>query len=919
MSIESARVKVVSPLRILFWLLVHPSAWQDWLAKIDPSLPANFSLTELNSTQRRNPLLIRIMIHTWLVQSVLVLIAIYLVQLVIMRDLSTLPLNLAIGLGYALSAGLSGALLSGVATGLVLGFFLGVGVGSLSQQMDAYFLVTSLAAGMAGATLIHLNSPQRRSSILRCILGLLTGLLVAALVITIFWAIVSGELQNTSVPLAIDQNLSAQLLILQVLLGLPIALTLLWIALRLRSSQNGAILLAPAVLLTAWMAIGYIGMVTQPSTSPSMNFTAGMLGGTFIPFLFGMTNTFTSRIGGNNAGAIAAALVAGAGWTALGPHVLSGYEHNPRYMVVSFLILALCLTLSIWRPVVTFPFIAVWNNLLLNLDHNRSSGLRWFRHHAAFWDEKQRFVWPDLDEYLLLLAEREPDQAQAIFARLAVTPQRRAVQRVQIELTARQLEACADIRAIATAHQYTATGLLEGPVSILLSALHSISQDTGRALQQATPYQVRIGLGAVRDRLSLLQNELVISASLAAQRFTPITHQWIQILSSHIESLGAAAQYPQEIPNPYICGMPLNERQSLFVGRSEIIERLGNLLADPRCPPLLLYGQRRMGKTSLLLNLSHFLTSSIVPCFIDCQGLAGYRDSNELLPEFTELVRQAALRYRSLELPPFGHSNEVSVYSKLNQWVNTAEKVLQSRRQTLLLALDEFESLEGVMNAQLDVTRVYLAFARHIVQHHSHFKLLLAGTHLPEEIPLWHDFLINARVLKIDYLTEQETLPLIEKPVSNFPLTYLPGVSQQIYALTRGHPYLVQSLCFELVMLKNEQPLDIRFHVQPEDVQIAAERALASNVFFFNDLFHTQINSDAAEMAISLARCGKHAVIPAQEWQNSFPLTFERGLTDLLRRDLVEPHGDGYRFQIEFMRRWCAAQPFPHQNQSSAS
>lgn len=904
MSADPARPHLISPLRLLFWLLVHPSAWQRWLAQIDPSLPANFTLIELTPAQRRNPLLIRFMIHTWLVQSLLAVITVYLIQLVFVRDFSNLPLNLAIGFGYALSASLSAALISGVAAGLVFGFFLGVGVGSLSQEMDAYFLVTALAAGLAGATLINLNPSQRRSSILRCLLGLLTGLLVAAGVISAFWAIASGELQNPSSPFAIDQTLSGQALILQVVFGVPIVLGSLWIALRLRSHQNRARLLAPAALLTAWMAVGYIGMVTQPSTSTWMNLAAGIIGGAFIPFLFGMTSTLTSRIGGANAGAIAAALVSGAGWTALGPHVLSNYEHNPQFIVVSFLILALCLSLSIWRPVVWFPFVAIWNNLLLNLDHNRRSGLRWLRYHAAFWDEKQRFVWPDLDEYLLLLAEREPSQVEEVFARLAVTPQRRAVQRVQIERTARQLEACADVRAIAAARQYIATGLLKGPVSTLLAALNNISQDAGHALKQSTPYQTRIGLGAVRDRLSLLQSELVISAAPAAQRFTPIIHRWNHILSNYLESLSAAAQYPQEIPNPYICGMPLSERQSLFVGRSEIIERLGRLLADPRCPPLLLYGQRRMGKTSLLLNLSHFLSSSIVPCFADCQGLVGYRDSNELLPEIIALVRQSALRYRNLELPPFGRSDtNGSIYAQLNQWVNAAEKILQSRRQTLLLALDEFESLEGVMSAQLDTARVYLAFARHTVQHHAHFKLLLTGTHLPDEMPLWHDFLINARVLKIEHLTEQETLPLIEKPVKDFPLTYLPGVSAQIYALTRGHPYLVQSLCFELVLLKNEQPLEMRFHVRPQDVHIAAERALASNVFFFSDLYHTQIHPVAAEMAVGLARRGEHAVIPAQEWQHSFPLTFERGLADLLRRDLVEPHGDGYRFQIEFVRR----------------
>ncbi len=303
MSAESDQPRIVSPLRMLFWLLVHPSAWQRWLAQIDPSLPANFTLTELTPAQRRNPLLIRCLLHAWLVQSVLVVVAIYMLLLVFTRDFSNLPLKLAIGLGYALSASLSGALLSGVATGLVFGFFLGVGMGCLSTQGDAYFLYASLAAGLAGAALINLNQPQRRSSILRCLLGLLTGLLVAAAVISAFWAIASGELQNTPSPFILGNALNPQSLVLQAVLGLPIVFGSVWIGLRLISRKNGVRLLAPATLLTAWMATGYIGMMSQSTTSPVMFFSAGMLGGAFISLLFGMTATLTSRIGGGNAGA----------------------------------------------------------------------------------------------------------------------------------------------------------------------------------------------------------------------------------------------------------------------------------------------------------------------------------------------------------------------------------------------------------------------------------------------------------------------------------------------------------------------------------------------------------------------------------------------------------------------------------------
>src|SRR4030095_11613776 len=76
----------------------------------------------------------------------------------------------------------------------------------------------------------------------------------------------------------------------------------------------------------------------------------------------------------------------------------------------------------------------------------------------------------------------------------------------------------------------------------------------------------------------------------------------------------------QEIESPYIVGVPLTAQQDIFVGRVDISAQIERLLLSRQCPPLLLYGQRRMGKTSLLNNLGRLLPSAIVPLFVDAMG-----------------------------------------------------------------------------------------------------------------------------------------------------------------------------------------------------------------------------------------------------------------------------------------------------------
>lgn len=72
-------------------------------------------------------------------------------------------------------------------------------------------------------------------------------------------------------------------------------------------------------------------------------------------------------------------------------------------------------------------------------------------------------------------------------------------------------------------------------------------------------------------------------------------------------------------------------RRGSSFGRSDIVARIEQLLLDRRRPPLLLYGQRRVGRTSLLRNLGRLLPRTIAPLFVDGQrvALAGdYADSS---------------------------------------------------------------------------------------------------------------------------------------------------------------------------------------------------------------------------------------------------------------------------------------------------
>jgi hypothetical protein len=567
------------------------------------------------------------------------------------------------------------------------------------------------------------------------------------------------------------------------------------------------------------------------------------------------------------------------------------------------------LTVGWWRPTVLFPFQLAWNAVLLNVEEKRADSLpRLLRLHSAFWDEGQRLRLADLDDHLVLAVERDPVEGRAALEYVATSRQRWAAQAAQIELDARALERCTSAETISGAHSSLAAGELSGPASSLLRSFTRASQDVDAALSQESAYSQRLALSAVEDRLDGLIRELTRSDEPYALRFRPIADRWRRVVADRIQALGQAVEVRQEIDSPYVIGVPLTERQEIFVGRTDVSARIEQLLLDRRRPPLLLYGQRRTGKTSLLNNLGRLLPTTIVPLFVDLQGPASLAsDHAGLLYNVARAMIDWASRQRDLVLPPLAREALADdPFTRFDEWLNAVEASLEG--STALLLLDEFEALDGAITRGRFEEEAVLGTLRHWIQHRPRFKVLISGSHTLDEVQRWASYLINVQTVRISYLKKDEARQLVERPVAGFALRYEPEASQRVLELTRGHPFLVQLLCAEIVALKNEQPVAVRRLARLEDVETAVTEAIEHGSLFFADIERNQVDAAGLTLLRFLAARGEGAVIGRQALAREFPGAEEldRTLSLLTRRELIEAAGDGYRFQVELIRRWFA-------------
>lgn len=884
---ELHRNLLLGSLQLMGWLIFHPAAWRSFVARIDPDLPPEFCLAQLRRKHLRKPDLWRLLLIGHLVWPVF--------GGTIMRIGGCASSASALAVVFAIVSGAIISTLSGVMAGTTFGVLFGIAVAACSGTR----LLLCVSCIILGSVLIQ-NSEKKTYSFPRQFGGVLLGILWAVL-----WFFATIPLYDKSFSKNYhiineiefltnfygNSSVSSFGVILFIFMififSIFVAIVDVGVAIILIFSMIVAIFILLGGIEGVGGGIGWLGI------------TLGIVSSGW----FAVSHKGADLIGGRSAGAIAGPM-GGILWILLlRLNELHSLERNFIFAVFSIII---GVSQPLLRPVILYPIFQLWNFSIYRIDNyliNRSNRglLHW---NAAFWDEFQRFRLYGLDEHLLLLLERNPEDGRRALRYLFQGRQRWAVQAVQIEMDARLLEHCVDPSAIAKVHVRLAAGEHGGPASLTLRDFSRISQDISAALGQQSAYHQRLALAEVSKGMDSLIRSLTGSNDPHAPRFRPIAERWQRLLADHVRVLAAEAEQRQEIDNPYIIGLPLTATEQIFVGRVDVVGRIEQILLDRRRPPLLLYGQRRMGKTSLLQNLGRLLPASLIPMFADLQRISTMLSPAGFLDRLAQDMASSALEHRNLTLPPLQQEALNSdPFRAFAAWLDQVEAVLAAG--AALLCLDEFECLERAFSDGRLPAEPILGVLRHLIQHRPRFKVLIAGSHTLQELKRWASYLINVQVVKLGLLREEEARQLIEHPVPDFPLRYAPGAAERVVALTRCHPYLVQLLCYEIVVLKNEHPPAQRRLAQLADVEEAIDAALDHGVFFFTNL-EEQVSAGSVALLRVLASHGEGASVQRDALLWAVPNSSAAFLAELFQRDLIEKTDAGLRFQVELIRRYFA-------------
>ena len=259
------------------------------------------------------------------------------------------------------------------------------------------------------------------------------------------------------------------------------------------------------------------------------------------------------------------------------------------------------------------------------------------------------------------------------------------------------------------------------------------------------------------------------------------------------------------INNPYVVGKPLTPAsEALYMGREDVFTWIEeNLIGKTQPHTLILYGQRRMGKTSTLYQLvggkrgqtiREYPGYPIFPVYIDLQRLAG-SDTPEFFARLShEIVR--ALNKRNIAVSvPESWSENGSIYNAFDAFLDRVEESLPENG-LLVLIMDELEQLQvSVENGRLN-DHIF-PYLRSLMQHRSRLTFILAGTNQLVE-DYWSIIFHVGISREIISLNRDETEELIREPVSPM-IQYDDLAVDRIWLATQGHPYFSQLICHRLI------------------------------------------------------------------------------------------------------------------------
>jgi tetratricopeptide (TPR) repeat protein len=365
--------------------------------------------------------------------------------------------------------------------------------------------------------------------------------------------------------------------------------------------------------------------------------------------------------------------------------------------------------------------------------------------------------------------------------------------------------------------------------------------------------------------------------------------------------------------NPYIIGHPITDPK-LFFGRENLFQFIeDNLKQDTKV--ILLHGQRRIGKTSVLCQIPNFVAQDeFIFVLFDLQD-KGNLPLNVILQDLAEkIVDQVCNRLNiSTSLPQIPIIDKTNTFSDI--FLPIIQELIGNRK--LVLLLDEFDVLGDY--SPDTAGEHFFPYLKAILTKHPKLVIIPVLGRQLQDLSTLISLFREAPNQKIGLLDDSSAIRLITKPVEGL-LEYHSDAIRAILELSAGHPYFTQVICFALFGRARSTQ---KWHLVRADVESVIDKALEIGTggltWFQNGLPPTErvvfsavaeaqeiaIKSNASFIKEPSAILQEHGVILTEALLQAEEQLLRAGFVELANfEESSKVNTTTYKVKIEFVRRW---------------
>ena len=236
-----------------------------------------------------------------------------------------------------------------------------------------------------------------------------------------------------------------------------------------------------------------------------------------------------------------------------------------------------------------------------------------------------------------------------------------------------------------------------------------------------------------------------------------------------------------------------------LVGRSEQTRLLISKIKAQNVGSFCIYGQRRVGKTSVVATLADMPEVESITILNLETGMFIVPDAldtiNNLGMKICSVLLQRNPRLAGLIVPNF-----IGALSPLDDFLTAA--FIRDPTLRLVIVLDEFDALPSELYRRGNISHAFFMTLRSLSARRQLGFILVGGEKMSEILSTQGEVLNKFRPLRIDYLERHsqwsDFVELVRRPVAGW-ATITDEAVTKLYDVTAGNPFFTKFVCTELV------------------------------------------------------------------------------------------------------------------------